>query len=67
MVDVTLTVLGMSCSSCANRIASALKDIGAESAADVEAGTVHIRYDEERCGAESIVKAIEAKGYKVLR
>jgi copper chaperone len=67
MTDVTLAVPDMSCGHCKAAVEGELNKLsGVESSlADVEKGTVAVRYDESRVSNEQLVKAIEEAGYTV--
>jgi copper chaperone len=65
MTDVTFKVPDMSCAHCKAAVEGELNKLsGVESSnADVEKGTVEVRYDESRVNDEQLVKAIEEAGY----
>jgi copper chaperone len=67
MTDVTLAVPDMSCGHCKAAVEGELNRLsGVEgSNADVEKGTVAVRYDESRVSTEQLVEAIEGAGYTV--
>jgi copper chaperone len=67
MTDVTLAVPDMSCGHCKTAVEGELNRLsGVESSnADVEKGTVEVRYDESRVSNEQLIKAIEEAGYTV--
>jgi copper chaperone len=67
MTDETLNVEGMSCAHCKAAVEGELKALpGIEKAnADVARGTVEVRYDESKVGAEDLESAIEEAGYRV--
>jgi copper chaperone len=67
MTDVTLAVPDMSCGHCKAAVEGELNRLsGVESSlADVEKGTVAVRYDESQVSNEQLVKAIEEAGYTV--
>jgi copper chaperone len=67
MTDVTLAVPDMSCGHCKAAVEGELNRLsGVESSnADVEKGTVEVRYDESRVSNEQLIKAIEEAGYTV--
>jgi len=67
MTDETLNVEGMSCAHCKAAVEGELKALpGIEKAkADVARGTVELRYDESKVGAENLESAIEEAGYRV--
>jgi copper chaperone len=67
MISVTLTVPDMSCGHCKAAVEGELNGLsGVESSnADVEKGTVAVRYDEGRVSNEQLIEAIEEAGYTV--
>ncbi len=67
MVDVTFTVPDMSCGHCKAAVEGELNGLsGVESSnADLEKGTVAVRYDEGKVSNEQLIKAIEEAGYTV--
>jgi copper chaperone len=67
MTDVTLAVPDMSCGHCKAAVEGELNKLsGVEhSNADVEKGTVAVRYDESRVRTEQLIRAIEEAGYTV--
>ncbi len=67
MTDVTLAVPDMSCAHCKAAVEGELNKLsGVESSlADVEKGTVAVRYDESRVSTEQLKDAIEEAGYTV--
>jgi copper chaperone len=67
MTDVTLAVPDMSCGHCKAAVEGELNRLsGVESSlADVEKGTVAVRYDESRVSTEQLKGAIEEAGYTV--
>jgi copper chaperone len=67
MTDITLAVPDMSCGHCKAAVEGELNRLsGVEySNADVEKGTVEVRYDESRVSTEQLKGAIEEAGYTV--
>ena len=67
MTDKTLNVEGMSCGHCKAAVEGELKALpGIEKAnADVDMGTVEVRYDESKVGTADLKSAIEEAGYTV--
>jgi copper chaperone len=67
MTDKTFNVPDMSCGHCKAAVEGGLNELsGVESSnADVEKGSVEVRYDENRVSNEQLVKAIEEAGYTV--
>ena len=68
MIDKTLSVEGMSCGHCKAAVEGELNKLsGVESSsADVEKGTVVVRYDEAQVRPEQLEGAIEEAGYTVV-
>ena len=67
MTDATFKVPDMSCGHCKAAVEGELNKLsGVEhSTADVERGTVEVRYDESRVSSEQLKGAIEEAGYTV--
>ena len=67
MTDVTFAVPDMSCGHCKAAVERELNGLfGVEhSNADVEKGTVAVRYDEGEVSNEQLITAIERAGYTV--
>ncbi len=67
MISVTLTVPDMSCGHCKAAVEGELNGLsGVESSnADVEKGTVAVRYDESKVSNEQLKGAIVEAGYTV--
>ena len=67
MTDTTLNVRGMSCGHCKAAVEGELSELpGVESSfADVEKGTVVVRYDDGKVSIEQLKGAIEEAGYAV--
>ena len=67
MKDTTFNVQGMSCGHCKAAVEDELNGLpGVErSNAEIEGGTVEVTYDEDRVGADRLVRAIEDAGYTV--
>ncbi len=67
MTEKTLKVPDMSCGHCKAAVEGELDKLpGVESSnADVEKGTVAVRYDEGRVSTERLIKAVEEAGYTV--
>ncbi len=67
MTEKTLKVPDMSCGHCKAAVEGELNGLsGVERAnADVEKGTVAVRYDEGRVSNEQLIEAIEEAGYTV--
>ncbi|MCF6411458.1 heavy-metal-associated domain-containing protein [Pseudalkalibacillus salsuginis] len=67
MSEVTLTVKGMTCGECVQKVEKALAGSrGVERAmADLETGHVKVEYEEDLVGNNQIKKTIEQTGYEV--
>jgi copper chaperone len=67
MIEKTFNVPDMSCGHCKAAVESELNRLsGVESSnADVEKGTVAVRYDEGKVSTEQLKDAIEEAGYTV--
>ena len=67
MADLQFDVRGMSCAHCKAAVEEELNRLsGVESSnADVETGTVEVRYDEDRVDTGQLAGAIEEAGYTV--
>jgi copper chaperone len=67
MIEKTFNVPDMSCGHCKAAVESELNRLsGVESSnADVEKGTVTVRYDEGKVSTEQLKDAIEEAGYTV--
>ena len=67
MTEKTLKVPDMSCGHCKAAVEGELNGLsGVESSnADVEKGTVAVRYDESKVSNEQLIEAIEEAGYTV--
>ncbi len=67
MTDTTFKVPDMSCGHCKAAVEGELSKLsGVESSnADVEKGTVAVRYDESRVSTDQLKGAIEEAGYTV--
>jgi copper chaperone CopZ len=63
--ETILDVAGMSCSSCAARVAEALRAVDGVSAAEVteREGKARVRHDPSRAPARALVAAVEQAGY----
>ncbi len=68
MTDTTFKVPDMSCGHCKAAVEGELNELsGVENSnADVEKGTVVVRYDESRVSTEQLKGAIEEAGYTVV-
>lgn len=67
MLNVTLTVEGMSCGHCVSSVEGALTKIGAKGKVDLAAKTVFIEYEEAKLSIDDLQQAIEDQGYDVVK
>ena len=67
-VRVSLSVPDMDCSSCADKVGSALADLPGVAETDLRptTGTAKLSYDEDRVSRADLVGAIESAGYDVV-
>ena len=67
MTEKTLNVEGMSCGHCKAAVEEELNGLsGVEySNADLQKGTVEVRYDESRTTDDDLIGAVEEAGYTV--
>jgi len=67
MTDKTFNVEGMSCAHCTSAVEAELNALsGVEiSNADLERGTVEVRYDESRVTTDDIKNAVQEAGYRL--
>jgi len=67
MTDMTLKVPGMGCGHCKAAVEGELNKLpGVENSdADVEKGTVAVRYEDAQVSTEQLKRAIEEAGYAV--
>ena len=67
MIETTLSVKGMSCAHCKAAVEEELGKLSGVdySNADPEAGTVQVRYDEEKVTNDDLKGAVEEAGYTV--
>ncbi len=68
-VEKKIKITGMSCSTCARAIESALKDLEGIEEVSVNLATeiAHVKFDPEKVDEEKIVKTIESIGYGVAK
>jgi copper chaperone len=66
MARVQLTVTGMTCGHCHRKVEDALNGVEGVFGVlvDLEAGMAEVDFDDVRTGAEVLVKAVEASGYR---
>jgi copper chaperone len=65
MARVRLTVTGMTCGHCRQKVEDALNAVDGVFGVfvDREAGEAEVDFDDARTGAEALVQAVEASGY----
>ena len=65
MARVRLTVSGMTCGHCRQKVGDALNGVDGVFGVfvDLEGGEAEVDFDDARTGAEALVKAVEASGY----
>ena len=64
--EIVLSVEGMTCATCANRIETALNRLpGVEASVNLAAETAQISYDPQKTAAPALAAAIENAGYSV--
>ncbi|RMG02661.1 MAG: copper chaperone [Nitrospirae bacterium] len=66
MAELNLKIDGMSCQHCVMRVKKAIDGIDGVSASDVSIGAAKVAYDESKTDADTISKAVENAGYRVL-
>jgi len=65
MIQKTLVVTGMHCTSCAFLIEGELEDIGVTAKASYQKGEVAVSFDETKISEKDIYKTIVNAGYAV--
>lgn len=65
MKETLITISGMSCGHCVNRVKKAVDALKGISSSDIQIGTAKVSFDETLLSREKIVAAIEEAGYKV--
>ncbi|CAH0122291.1 Copper chaperone CopZ [Paenibacillus sp. CECT 9249] len=66
MIETSVKVEGMSCSSCIRKIEGALEAVGAEAHVNMAEGTVRVKYDESKQQLADIKEVIRNKGYNAV-
>jgi copper chaperone len=61
-----LTIQGMSCGHCVMHVKKALGGLSGLQTENVEIGKARVTFDETKVTRESIAKAIEEAGYKLI-
>ncbi|MDX9714708.1 MAG: cation transporter [Dissulfurispiraceae bacterium] len=65
MTETKISISGMSCGHCVNRVKKAIDALNGISSSDVQIGTATISFDEAMIDRAAIAAAIENAGYKV--
>lgn len=65
MTQSKINIEGMTCQHCVKAVEVEFEDLNLDSY-EVEIGLANVLYDEDKVNYESIVKAIEEAGYKVI-
>jgi len=65
MKETLITISGMSCGHCVNRVKKAVDALKGISSSDIQIGTAKVSFDETLISREKIAAAIEEAGYKV--
>jgi copper chaperone len=65
MARVQLTITGMTCGHCRQKVENALNGVDGVFSAlvNLEAGEAEVDFDEKRTDAATLVQAVEASGY----
>ncbi|MEE8329384.1 MAG: copper ion binding protein [Thermodesulfovibrionia bacterium] len=66
MAEVTIKIEGMSCQHCVMSVKKAVDGLEGVSSSDVSVGNAKVVYDEPKTDRDSIFKAIQNAGYKVV-
>jgi len=62
--QLNLTIQGMSCDHCVNRVKAALNNVAGVQAQDVKVGSARVSYDPEITSPGQIASAVTDSGYK---
>ncbi|MBX3131859.1 MAG: heavy-metal-associated domain-containing protein [Gemmatimonadaceae bacterium] len=65
MTTATLTITGMSCSSCLRHVQQALNAVDGARLDELRIGRATVTYDETQVSAEAIAEAVRGAGYGV--
>ncbi|NOU94247.1 copper ion binding protein [Paenibacillus sp. LMG 31456] len=65
MQNITLKVVGMTCSHCVLSVEGAVKKAGASAKVDLSRNSVSVAFDESKLSLETIKEAIEDQGYDI--
>jgi len=66
MAEITLNIEGMSCQHCVQNVQKALDRIESVRSAEVSIGRVTVDVDDPAAQKDTIIKAIQGAGYKVV-
>jgi copper chaperone len=61
--NLTLSIQGMHCGGCVNRVANALKKLEGLTVHDVQVGSARVEYDESKVSTEAIAEAVNKLGF----
>lgn len=64
MTDITLTINGMTCGHCVERVTTALTAVPGVDVVSVRVGRAAVRYDPARVSPAQLTAAVEAAGYR---
>ena len=64
MKDLDLTIEGMHCQKCVERVKGALTTLSGVRVQNVEVGRAKVQYDEAAANADTILQAVDQAGYK---
>ncbi len=67
MLELNLTIDGMSCQHCVMRVKKALDQMPGVSGSEVNVGSAKVTYDESKVKKDDVEKAVENAGYKIKR
>jgi len=65
MVEISISIEGMSCQHCVMAVKKALDALGGVQGSDVEVGSATVRFDESALKAGDIEAAIVNAGYRI--
>ncbi|RME62978.1 MAG: copper chaperone [Nitrospirae bacterium] len=66
MAETTFKIEGMHCQHCVMRVQKALNGVEGVTSAEVQIGSARVNFDESKTQIETLKKAIEEAGYKVV-
>lgn len=67
MKSIELTIQGMNCGHCVKAVQGAIAGVAGATATEVRVGSAKLELDESVASLESVAKAIEEEGFKVVR